>query len=693
MSDKEIGVLVLEVRDELVKRGYVLTPTYKKVKGDWRVKITVTQGGSSVQKKVLETALQMAGWELGQDPFIHELSTILSQERAETEKVEKSKKDDGTPSQSAINLNAYTITHPDIHDRRRYTKADLAMLSIIRLVSKDGRLALVKTGEPDMGTGSTYKIVSLGMSFASSLRSVLREAPARHAWKDDQLKKALDEKQDEVTALLRAEAEETRSELSDEELEEEVSRKVEEARGEIEKEIEKLTLFDQCNDGLSRLLSRCSERISGAEGAWEAFVGYMRSKQFPLLFCRSKKLQAWYRQETVKTTEGTQTITYAERFSYDGDYADLVAENLEYLWGVRELAVPMPVAYTNDPTVPCFNFFDLEKAKQATGDYPAWYEFTSRLTEEETKAFKAFVWSVFDASNRGRQCLYILDKGYSGKTAIVNAISNAIGTDLHAALSKESLCNQFAYSKVWDKRFVTIGDNKNPNLIRSQAMHSMLGGDIVDVEYKGKDPFPARLMCKVFVASNVPLQIDVKARNEVTRVLPIHPDDSVETLVKRGLVAVNDDGTPKLTTTGEPILIGDPDWEKHLKEQFPAFLSSCYPVYKEICPRGMDIMVPEKSSEILASFDDDRAALFDEILEQNFDLSDREAFMSRAEMQRAFTEAIRDDETYAEAKLSYTEWKEFLRRRHSLESVRRQNDGGRSWGYYGISQKKISDEY
>ena len=62
MSDKEIGVLVLEVRDELVKRGYVLTPTYKKVKGDWRVKITVTQGGSSVQKKVLETALQMAGW-------------------------------------------------------------------------------------------------------------------------------------------------------------------------------------------------------------------------------------------------------------------------------------------------------------------------------------------------------------------------------------------------------------------------------------------------------------------------------------------------------------------------------------------------------------------------------------------------------------------------------------------------------
>lgn len=61
MSDKEISVLVLSVRDELVKRGYVITPTFKKVKGDWRVKITVTQGGSSVQKKVLETALQMAG--------------------------------------------------------------------------------------------------------------------------------------------------------------------------------------------------------------------------------------------------------------------------------------------------------------------------------------------------------------------------------------------------------------------------------------------------------------------------------------------------------------------------------------------------------------------------------------------------------------------------------------------------------
>lgn len=694
MSDKEISVLVLEVRNELVKRGYVITPTFTKVKGDWRVRITVTQGGSSVQKKVFETALQMAGWSLGQDPFIHVLSTILSQERAKTEKVEKSQKDDDTPSQSAINLTAYTIAHPDIHDRRRYTKADLEMLSIIRLVSKDGRLALVKTGESDTGTGSTYKTVSLGLGFASSLRSVLREAPAKHAWKENQLKKALVEKRNEVIALLRAETEETRSELSSEELEEEASRKVEEARGEIEKEIEKLTLFDQCNDGLSRLLSRCSARIYGSEGAWDAFVAYMRSNQFPLLFCRSKKLQAWYRRESVRTNEGTMTITYAERFSYDGDYADIVADNLEYLWGVRELAVQMPVAYTNDPTVPCFNFFDIEKAKQATGEYPAWDEFTSRLTDEETKAFKAFVWSIFDASNRGRQCLYILDKGYSGKSAIVNAISNAIGADLHAALSKESLCNQFAYSKVWDKRFVTIGDNKNPNLVRSQAMHSMLGGDIVDVEYKGKDPFSARLMCKVFVASNVPLQIDVKARNEVTRVLPIHPDDSVETLVKRGLVAVNDDGTPKLTATGDPITIGDPDWESKLKEQFPAFLASCFPVYKEICPRGMDIMVPEKSSEILASFDDDRAALFDEILEKNFDLSDRDAFMSRAEMQRAFTEAIRDDSTYSDAKLSYAEWKEFLRRRHSIESVRKRSDGGRLWGYYGLSQKKIdTDEY
>ena len=271
----------------------------------------------------------MAGWSLGRDPFINELSTILSQERAETEKAEKSQNDDGTPSQSSVNLYAYTVSHPDIHDRRRYTKADLAMLSIIRLVSKDGRLALVKTGESDTGTGSTYKTVSLGLGFASSLRSVLREAPARHAWKDDQLKKALVEKRDEVIALLRAEIEENRSELSDEELEEEASRKVEEARGEIEKEIGKLTLFDQCNDGLSRLLSSCSGRIYGAEGAREAFVSYMRSNQFPLLFCRSKRLQAWYKQETVKTKEETITITYAERFSYDGDYADLVADNLE----------------------------------------------------------------------------------------------------------------------------------------------------------------------------------------------------------------------------------------------------------------------------------------------------------------------------------------------------------------------------
>ena len=572
------------------------------------------------------------------------------------------------------------------------------MLAPIRFVvtgtgAAGGRIVLAQTGEPGTETGNTFALVSTasqgsGAGFAAALRSALAGTPAKRAWREAQVVKKLAEKKTELLVALEKENAEADEPLTREALESDADKQAEEQRESIERETGKFTMLTQCNDALTRLLEQASKAVKDVESAYSAFVAAMSNPAFPLMLCRAKKITCWYKSVTTKLDDGnTITTTYADRFSYDGDYVDLVAENLEYLWGIPELCIPMPVIYTNDPNTPCFHFFDLEKAKKAVGVYTAWDEFTSRLSDEEAAAFKGFVWAIFDAKNRGRQCLYILDKGYSGKSAVVNAIAAALGSDLHAALSKDSLSNQFAFSKVWDRRFVTIGDNKNPNLIRSQAMHSMLGGDLADVEYKGRDPFPARLMCKVFVASNVPLQIDVKARNEYTRVLPIHPDDSAETLVARRLVALNPDGTPKLTANGNLIPLGDPEWESQLIAQFPAFLASCFSVYQQVCPRGMEIIVPEKSAEILATFDDDRAALLEEILETRFEITkDSSDFMLRVDMQRAFTEAIRDDDTYREAKLSFSEWKEFLRRRYSLESTR-PRARGQAWGYEGIRRK------
>ena len=674
---------------EKIKEAGLRIEIQKSGKNKGAVKVKTSSGSDGTE--ALRSALRLCGWEQSYEEFIN-----LAQQHLMP-------KPDTTPKQqkSPAKLKSCVIEHPDFTDRRVYGRHDLALLKPIRFVVQDnggfGRIVLAHTGAPGSASGDTYTLVSTasqgsGSGFTAALRSSLAGIPATKEWQEKQIDKAIQDKKAEILADLKKRNEEADEPRDLEELEDEALRNAEESRDEIAKEIAKSTMLMQCNDGLSRLLDLFTDKVRGREGANEVFVQVMRLPDFPLLFCRSSRLKESFTVESTTLDDGNQiTITYAERFSYEGDYVDLIAENLEYLWGVPQLCIPMPKIFTNDPTVPCFHYYDLESVKTVEGQYPAWDEFITRFSEEEADVFKAFVWSIFDAENRGRQCLYLLDRGYSGKSAIINAIANAIGSELHVALSKESLSNQFAFSKIWDKRFVTIGDNKNPNLVRSQAMHSMLGGDIVDVEYKGRDPFPSRLQCKVFVASNVNLNIDVKARNEYTRVLPIHPDDSDDALIARGIAALNEDGSPRRTSDGNIIVVGDPTWEGRLIDEFRAFLASCYPVYQRMCPKRMDIIIPERSAEILATFDDDRAALLEEILDRNFEITNDETdFIERARMQRAFVEAQKDDETYKEARLTFSEWKEFLRRRYNLEAVRPRSIGHK-WGYMGIRLKSATD--
>lgn len=143
------------------------------------------------------------------------------------------------------------------------------------------------------------------------------------------------------------------------------------------------------------------------------------------------------------------------------------------------------------------------------------------MTPDEGDVFKAFIWSIFDARNHGRQILYLYDDGYSGKSAVMKAIQEALGKRLCAAVQKDSLSNQFAFSKVWDKRLITVGDNKNTHLHQSEKMKMLTGNDMADVERKNRDSFSWTMNAKVMVSSNTPLEVNLRERNERTRVLPI----------------------------------------------------------------------------------------------------------------------------------------------------------------------------
>lgn len=654
-------------------------------------KISVKHASGSNGEETLRGLLRQKECESEYDAFITHVREILTPKPKPSQKQSSSTGGDS-------DLRGMCIDHPDIDERRKYTKTDLDLLSRIRIVKgKQGEagVMVVQTGEKGSDLGYKFSVAGVSRSgdvLAKNIREALASAPATDEWKKDKLDYDLKGKEQEIRERFYAEIRERGEILDTDAFESNIQKRLEDERPSVEAEISEYTLLDQLNESVTRTLEQLSDKVRGGTSAKEAFIKQLTKPDFPLMFLKSPRFSEWYKSVQTKGDDGKEyTITYAEKYKFKGDFVDLLADNLSYLWGENRIRMPMPKIFTNDRNTPCFHFFDLEAAKEVQGEHPAWDEFTSRFTPDEADVFRAFVWSIFDAENRGRQCLYIYDCGYSGKGVVFDAIAHYIGSDLHAALSKDSAINQFAYSKVWDKRLVTVGDNKNANFVRSQFAHSLLSGDWIDVECKGQDSFSAKPQCRVMVGSNKALSIDAKARNESSRVLPIHPDDSEDALVKRDLVALDEDGNPRRNDLGDPILLGDPEWGEKLKAQFPAFLASCWPAYQKWCPRRCEIIMPKETAERIASFDDERSALLEEILDRNFEITNSETdFIERARMQRAFVEAQKDDETYKEARLTFPEWKEFLRRRYNLEAVRPRSIGHK-WGYMGIRLKSSTD--
>ena len=571
----------------------------------------------------------------------------------------------------------------------RLTEVDRELLKGLRIcdTGDDGNLLLLLTGVGSTQyTGVAYSPTTL----AGDIRKILRCCPASEEDK---------QKEEEWIYAERKHLEFINLSRLNENLGGEDKKSVDEmyrisdmvAREYAQGCVKFLTRLDTYNAWLDRLIEEMTQNVSGSESAYDAGVGVLKSCDSNLIR-RSKLISLWYHEETTKNEEGNNvTFTVADRFDRNGDWADLIAESVEILLGKNELYIAPPKVISNDPTEPCLNFIDLNgKSKEAEGgETEAWVRFLRKMTPDEGDVFKAFIWSIFDARNHGRQILYLYDDGYSGKSAVMKAIQEALGNRLCAAVQKDSLSNQFAFSKVWDKRLITVGDNKNTHLHQSEKMKMLTGNDMADVERKNRDSFSWLMNAKVMVASNTPLEVNLRERNERTRVLPIKINFTIDQMIEEKIIAVDDDGNPKFDKYGEPIFVGDgTDWPSRLREQFWAFMASCRPAYERLCPRHTDIITPDSCLDNLETFSndlmDDYQAIFDHIC-----VVDTRSFTGSSELKCAFRRAV--SELFdKDPSLKYEGFKEFLHTHHKLTLTRPWSLENRARGYMGIRLKSAT---
>lgn len=581
------------------------------------------------------------------------------------------------------------LKFPERLSDTRLTEVDRELLKGLRICDTggDGNLILLHTG---VGSSQYTGIPYSSTTLAGDIRKILRGCPASDA--DKQMEEEwiyAERKVLEYTILSRANENLGENKKSVDEMEE-ISDRI--ARKYAQGCVKYLTRLDTYNALLDRQIEEMTKKVRGSDSAYEAGVCVLEGCDSNLIR-RSRLISLWYHEETTKNEEGnTVTFTVADKFGRNGDWADLIAESVDILWGKNELYIDPPKVISNDPTEPCLNFIDLNgKAKEAEGgETEAWGRFLKKMTPEEGDVFKAFIWSIFDARNHGRQILYLYDDGYSGKSAVMKAIQEAIGKRLCAAVQKDSLSNQFAFSKVWDKRLVTIGDNKNPHLHQSEKMKMLTGSDMGDVERKNRDSFSWVMNAKVMVASNTPLEVNLRERNERTRVLPIKINFTIDQMIEEGIIALDEVGKPKFDKYGDPIFVGDgTDWPSRLRDQFWSFMASCRPAYESLCPRHTDIIMPDSCLNNLETFSndlmDDYQAIFDRIC-----VVDNLAFTTSSELKCAFRRAV--SEVFdKDPSLKYDGFKEFLHTHYRLNLSRPWSLENRARGYMGIRLKSSTD--
>lgn len=250
-------------------------------------------------------------------------------------------------------------------------------------------------------------------------------------------------------------------------------------------------------------------------------------------------------------------------------YLDKVLKRLRLDTSKRLTTKPALLSWNSDD----YAFKKFDPNQLVPTETPTWDEFCARLDYPDV--FKAWIWSVFEPSNDGRQLLWIRGGGNDGKSRVISALMQIYGMPYTASLVTGDTESQFFYSKVYGKRFTVYDDCKNPRLISSEKIHSMLGKGAVSVEHKFGQPFTAEVFTKILVGSNYYPEIDFFRNNEKTRLICL-------TVSKYGN---GTDADPKFT-------------DKLIAEQY-GFLHKCKVAYEAYCFNGVTIYTPPELIETM----------------------------------------------------------------------------------------------
>lgn len=258
---------------------------------------------------------------------------------------------------------------------------------------------------------------------------------------------------------------------------------------------------------------------------------------------------------------------------------------------ITSLPFPHEVAGVAERSFPGYTYqrlpYDLDNF---SGDFPT-FRLLFNAFQDNVEAIQAWIGSLFDPDADRSQYVWLYGNGGDGKGRLIHFLTETLGEAHGIGRCPKPMGDQFWMSGIYNKRLVTFNDVNRFDIVRSEEVKTITGDDYVNVEFKQKTPFKARTVSKLLFASN-------------------HAPDiqDFESDLRRIIYS-------QVMVTKETDKIPGSEFNARLKAEGHAFLSHCFRLYKNLCPKGSPIPIDREAAESLAA---GGSADFNEIVEDYF---------------------------------------------------------------------------
>lgn len=361
------------------------------------------------------------------------------------------------------------------------------------------------------------------------------------------------------------------------------------------------------------------------------------------------EMDQFNRYETlINTRDGVLDFTTGEVQDHSPDFLFTYAVNASYLGPPKLVSCPVFDSFCETSLAPLHR-------KDAETD--------RAIIEQKRRLLLEMIGYICCDCNAGKCALFLMGAPDSGKSIINKFIQSLFDPEkaLISSIQPHQLSGRFDKAALFGKKLNAAGEIHGKNLRDISIFKSITGGDSIQAEYKGKDPFSFIPRCKLLFAGNV---------------LPTFSEsDTTNAFMNRVKLLLFHHSIPKEKQ--------DKDLSDKLFAERDAIFTRAVDALRELKNRNYDFTQPKESAEFLQSFKERGNSL------QAF-LKDRcviepEAQIFNVDLYKAYKQYCQENgfEAFSRAKLY-----ELLSGISGVTMKRIRKDSENRWAHIGIRLKE-----